>query len=163
MQRASGCLECLFLLHQFFLYSARKCRQDFVKMWHSSNVCRTEGKVVTVWATRVYGGRGSRRVAALILNLGTRGCGHPHAPAAAFLGTEPRYPLNGRKGEPQRRFDLFGEDKSFLPLAGFENRTVQPVAVTILTDIWQYSLVLLSRCSSMSRAIERSTEFVNSV
>lgn len=92
-------------------------------MWHSSNICRTEGKVVT----RVYGG--SRRVAALILNPGTRRCGQPHAPAAAFLETEPLYPLNGRQGEPQRRSDLFGEGKSFLPLAGFESRTVQPVAV----------------------------------
>jgi hypothetical protein len=85
-----------FCYTSFFLNSARKCRQDFVQTWHSSNICRTEGKVVTVWATRVYGGR--RRVAALILNLGTRRCGNPHVPVAAFLRTEPRGPLNGRQG-----------------------------------------------------------------
>jgi len=89
----------------------------------------------------LYGG--SRRVAPLILNLGTR-CGQPHGPAAALLGTEPRYPLNRRQGKPQRRLDLFGEGKSFLPLAGFESRTAQAVAVLI--DIWQYCLVLLSKC-----------------
>ena len=78
-----------------------------------------------------------------ILTLHEEVC-HPHAPAAAFLGTEPTYPLNGRQGEPQRRFDRFGEGKSFV--SGRIRKPDCPASSSYDTDVWQYCLVLLSRC-----------------
>jgi hypothetical protein len=42
-------------------------------------------------------------------------------------GKEPRYPLNGRLGGPQRWFGRFGEEKNLLLLPGFQPWTVEPV------------------------------------
>ena len=50
--------------------------------------------------------------------------GHRHAPAALLPG-KTRYPLYRRLGGPQGRS---GRVRKILPLAGFDPRTVQPVA-----------------------------------
>jgi hypothetical protein len=92
-----------------------------------------------VRAMKVY--RGSRRIAPLILNLGTRRrYGHPHAPAALLLGKEPRCPLNMRLGGPQSRFGLFGEDKNVLFAPGFERRTVQTVGQSLNRSVMWHCL-----------------------
>jgi len=54
--------------------------------------------------------------------------GQPHAPAAVPPGKELSYALNGRLGGPQSRCERYGGDKSLLPVAGFNPRTVQCVA-----------------------------------
>jgi len=43
-------------------------------------------------------------------------------------GAQSQYPMNMRLGGPQGRAGRFGENKNLLQSAGFEARTVQPVA-----------------------------------
>jgi hypothetical protein len=57
---------------------------------------------------------GEQTVVLLFLNLCTRGVVSLTLRLMYSWGNNLRYPLNGRLGEPLRRFDLFGEGKSFL-------------------------------------------------
>ena len=97
--RTSTCIRMsgVFISVTSVFYSARKCRQDFVK--NVAELKYRSGRRYSCHCAGHEGVWGSRRIAPLILNLGTRrGCGQPHAPAAALLGNEPWYLLGLRPG-----------------------------------------------------------------
>jgi hypothetical protein len=64
--------------------------------------------------------------------------GQLHVPAALLLRKEPKYPLDGRLGEPQTQSGCYGEEKNLAP-AKNQTLAVQPItylytdsAITVL-------------------------------
>jgi len=87
-------------------------------------------------STKTYGESGT---APCILNLSIRWRGVvSFTPRPLQLWrNSPRYPLDRRLGEPQRRTGGGGEEKNIplLPLPGIESRSPAHSLVTILTEI----------------------------
>jgi hypothetical protein len=78
--------------------------------------------------------RGSRGIAPLILNLGTRerrGVNSTPRPGHFTPRKKARYPLNRRLSEPQSQFGHYGEEKDILSLPSFEPQTIQPIALLL--------------------------------
>jgi hypothetical protein len=93
-----------------------------------------KGKVKLVPVDDVKTYRGRRRLAPLILNLGTRWSEWlvNFTPRPLYNRERtPQYRLNVRLGGPQSRSGHYGEEKNLLALSGFEPWIVQPVAQSL--------------------------------
>ena len=101
-------------------------KEDADVQWNMKRYVRP-CTAVPIHAMKAYSG--NTRTAPPILNPATRRRSHPgHSP----LRKEPRYRLNKRLGEPQRRSGRSEEEKYLLLLPVFEPRTVQrqPISQT---------------------------------
>jgi hypothetical protein len=86
-----------------------------------------KGKYLLVYAMNAC--RGSRGIASLILNLGTRWMWVVKSCPGRFnLWKKSRYPFNKRVGATQTRSGRFGEEKNLFALSRYKLRTDQPVA-----------------------------------
>jgi len=123
---------CSFQVNEFIIGSAmgyvvmrRKLGDTYMCAVIVKNV-----KCTLVRALRLCTGRtanrGSRGIALLFLDHGTRRCERPGSrPGRSLSSGKTRYPLYRRLGGPQGRS---GQVRKMSPPPGFDPRTVQPVA-----------------------------------
>jgi hypothetical protein len=118
----------LLLLFRSVCADSRRVTSSFVCMFHQCN--EGKGKLVQVHALKACSG--SRGVAPLILNIGTRwNCVVSVTPRPLHAKGKAPVQLNKKLGGPQGRSVRFGEEKSLFVLPGFEPLFFQAVGYSL--------------------------------